>query len=40
MRDLNIAKNFQREIINLNTRIIKNKKSYTRKIKHKKSTRY
>jgi len=35
MRDLNILKSYQREI-NLNKRIVKSKKVYTRKLKHKK----
>ena len=34
MRDYNILKSYQREI-NLNSRVVKNKKKYTRKIKHK-----
>lgn len=34
-RDFNILKNFKREI-NLRTKIIKDKKKYTRKKKHKK----
>lgn len=38
MRDYNIVKNFEREI-NLNTKIISNKKVYTRKNKHKRSVK-
>ena len=34
-RDINILKNFKNEI-NLKTKVIKNKKKYTRKLKHKK----
>jgi hypothetical protein len=34
MRDLNILKSYQREI-NLKTKVIKDKKKYSRKIKHK-----
>jgi len=34
-RDFNILKAFKKEI-NLKTRVLKNKKKYTRKIKHKK----
>ena len=34
MRDLNIVKNFKREI-NLRTKVIKDKTKYTRKEKHK-----
>lgn len=33
-RDNNIILNFKREI-NLNTRVVKSKKAYSRKIKHK-----
>lgn len=33
-RDNNIIRNFKREI-NLNTRVVKSKKQYSRKIKHK-----
>jgi len=33
-RDASIIKSYQREI-SLNTRVIKNRKCYTRKIKHK-----
>ena len=33
-RDLNIIKNFKKEI-NLNTKIIKDKTKYNRKLKHK-----
>ena len=33
-RDINILKNYQREI-NLKTKIVPNKKKYSRKIKHK-----
>ena len=33
-RDKNIQLNFKREI-NLNTRVVKSKKTYTRKTKHK-----
>ena len=33
-RDKNIQLNFKREI-NLNTRVVKSKKTYTRKVKHK-----
>ena len=32
-RDKNIQLNFKREI-NLNTRVVKSKKTYTRKVKH------
>ena len=35
-RDYNILKSYQKEI-NMTTRVTKNKKHYTRKIKHKKS---
>jgi len=35
MRDVNILKNYKRQL-NLQTKIIKNKKHYTRKVKHKK----
>ena len=35
MRDMNILKSYQKEI-NLNKKVIKSKKVYTRKIKHKK----
>jgi hypothetical protein len=34
MRDLNILKSYQREI-NLKTKVIKDKKKYSRKTKHK-----
>jgi hypothetical protein len=34
MKDLNIKKSFEKEI-NLSTRIVKSKKKYKRKIKHK-----
>lgn len=34
MRDGNIVKNYKREI-NLQTKVIKNKKAYNRKLKHK-----
>jgi len=36
MRDINIEKNFKREI-SLKTRVVKSKKQYSRKAKHKKS---
>jgi len=36
MRDLNIVKNFTREI-NLRTKVVKSKKVYSRKIKHSKN---
>jgi len=36
MRDFNILKNYKREI-NLQTKFVKNKKKYTRKIKFKKN---
>lgn len=38
-RDGNILKNFKREI-NLSTKVLKNKKIYTRKCKFKKDLRY
>ena len=38
MRDLNIEKNYKREI-NLQTKKIPSKKLYTRKVKHKKQSR-
>lgn len=37
MRDKNILKNYQKEI-NLNTKVIKDKSKYSRKIKHKKAS--